>query len=92
VYPRSDPEFDIRFEQHTGARPKVLAASGYDAVHFLVAAIKQGVKLTDPEARFAYRGVSGEYALPPVGRGIARNAAKIVAMREGKVVEVSTTP
>ena len=81
VYPRVvlDQGFAQRFRQKFGSEPKVYAAEGYDAVMFLVKALRAGVDFGSAQGRFSYRGLTGEFRLPPNGRSLVESEAVIMA-------------
>ncbi len=90
VYPKVQAaDFEARFESKFLRKPKVLAAEGYDALMFMVRAAQAGVSMGDPQSRFVYSGVMGEYKIPAPDKALVRSTATIMSTISGKFEELS---
>lgn len=84
IYPKlEDGTFIERFRTKYGRDPKVYAPQGYDALMFFAEALHQGVDFGAPDARFSFRGVTGEHRLPSIGRALVEDSAVIMTTKDG---------
>jgi len=91
LYPQiKGREFNRLFREHYGRRAKVYTAQGYDALMFLVSALRHGIKIGDPESQFKYEGITGTYRLPAPGRALVETPAVIKSLKNG-VFQTYTT-
>ena len=87
LYPQiKDPEFSARYSARFGHPPRVYSANGYDAVNFLVTALRAGTDLSKPG--FEYRGILGAYKARADTRALlSEDRAVIMGLKDGKFVE-----
>ena len=89
IYPALDPaEFIARFEAHYGAKPRVFASNGYDAVLFFAEALAAKIPFGTPEAIFTYKGITGTHSLTPTSRGLVKPTATIMTTQGGVFEEL----
>lgn len=92
AYPKLKSEdFLVRFKSYFKRNPKVFSEQGYDGVMFLAKALKAGADLSNPEEKFSYSGLVGEYQITPGTRQIVKDSAVIATTRNG-VFERLLTP
>lgn len=83
VYPEAiaDELFRSEFEAQMGAKPKVYAAEGHDAVSFLAHAIRARIDFSASGSQFEWLGVTGLHKLPARNGALVDNKAVLMTVK-----------
>ena len=77
--------FTSAFEKKYHTEPYGYAGPGYDAVQFLVRALKAGVVPGSSEAAFTYQGVTGLHRYPAPSQALVQTTAEVMRMHAGRL-------